>query len=287
MARRRIADEPVSRLALWARRVSLFSLIVVFLAVVIARSGLLDVIPVLATFSAGLALAIAGMLLAFAAFVVIWRTGLPGFGHCVIAILIGLVLLAYPAYLGIKAYQLPRIADVATDPADPPRFEAMARLRTRQANPVGYAGLSAPELQGSVYSDIEPLDLSIPPQSAYQAVLAALAKRKDNVIAPLWRVIDERPPIAGRREGHIEAVAYTSIMGYRDDVVIRIRGTREGSRIDARSASRYGHWDFGVNAARVRRLLEDIDTAADAIKPEAPPPSKAAPSRKGSQRGKR
>jgi uncharacterized protein (DUF1499 family) len=286
MARRRIAEEPVSRLALWARRVSLFSLTVVFLAVVIARSGWLDIIPVLVTFSAGLALAIAGMLIAFAAFVVIWRTGLPGFGHAVSALLIGLVLIAYPAYLGFVGYRLPRTADVSTDPVDPPRFEAIARLRTRQANPVVYAGLNTPDLQSSVYSDIEPLELSLPAPSAYQAVRAALAKRKDNVIAPLWRVIDERPPIAGRRDGHIEAVAYTPIMGFRDDVVIRIRTTREGSHIDARSASRYGRWDFGVNAARVRSLLEDIDTAADAIKPEPPPPTKAAP-RKGGQRAKR
>ena len=39
------------------------------------------------------------------------------------------------------AYRLPRIYDVTTDPDDPPRFEALARLRPRDANPVIYAGL--------------------------------------------------------------------------------------------------------------------------------------------------
>lgn len=285
MARRRLPDEPFSRLAIWARRLALFSLTVVVLAIIIARSGLLDIIPVLVTFTAGLVLAVAGILLACAAFVVIWRLGLRGFGHAVSAILIALVMLAYPAYLGYKIYNVPKIADVSSDPVDPPAFEVVARLRTRQSNPAAYRGLGAPELEASVYSDIEPLELSVPPQLAYAAVQAALARRKDNPVAPLWRVIDDRPPTPGR-DGHIEAIAYTSIMGFRDDVAIRIRPTREGSRIDARSASRYGRWDFGVNAARVRRLLEDIDTAADSVKQEPPPPPKE-PERRNQRRRRR
>jgi uncharacterized protein (DUF1499 family) len=286
MARRRLPDEPVSRLAIWARRLALFSLTVVLLSIIIARSGLLDIIPALVTFTAGLALAVAGILLAIAAFVVIWRLGLRGFGSAVSAVLIGLLLLAYPTYLGIKMYRLPQISDVSSDPVDPPAFEVVARLRNRQANPVTYRGLSAPELQSSVYSDIEPLDLTVPPQIAYAAVLAALARRKDNPVAPLWRVIDERPPTPGH-DGHIEAIAYTSIMGFRDDVAIRIRSTREGSRVDVRSASRYGRWDFGVNAARVRRFLEDVDSAADAIKQEPPPPPPKQPERRQRRRRRR
>ncbi len=286
MARRRIAEEPVSRLAAWARRVGLFSLAVVLLAVVIGRSGLLDILPALVTFAAGLGLAIVAILLAFAAFVVIWRSGLAGFGQAVTGLLIALALCAYPAYLVARAYSQPIVADVSTDPVDPPRFDAIARLRTRQANPVTYAGLNTPEQLRSLYPDIEPLDLALPPQTAYAAVLAALAKRKDNPIAPLWRVIDERPPILGRRDGHIEAIAYTPIMGFRDDVAIRIRATREGSRVDVRSASRYGRWDFGVNAGRVLSLIEAINEASTSIKPERPPPPKA-PARKGDQRAKR
>lgn len=273
MARRRFPDEPVSRLAIWARRLALFSLTVVLLSIIVARSGLLDLIPVLVTFTAGLGLAVAGILLAIAAFVVIWRLGLRGFGSAVSAVLIGLALLAYPIYLGIKVYSLPKVSDVTSDPADPPAFEIVARLRNRQANPAAYRGLSPQAMETSVYSDIESLDLTVSPQVAYAAVLAALAKRKDNIAAPLWRVIDERPPGPGR-DGHVEAIAYTSIMGFRDDVAIRIRQTAEGSQVDVRSASRYGRWDFGVNAARVRQLLEDIDDHADVIKLEPPPPPK-------------
>ena len=44
-------------------------------------------------------------------------------------------------------------------------------------------------------------------------------------------------------------------MGFRDDVVVRVRAEPDGARIDARSSSRYGTFDFGTNAARIRRLM--------------------------------
>ena len=69
----------------------------------------------------------------------------------------------------------------------------------------------------------------------------------------------------------IEAVARTPILGFRDDVVVRIRPDPDGARIDIRSTSRYGRHDFGTNAARVASLSEAIDDAVDDLKPEKPP----------------
>jgi uncharacterized protein (DUF1499 family) len=66
-----------------------------------------------------------------------------------------------------------------------------------------------------------------------------------------------------RREGRIEAIALTPIMGFREDVSIRIKTDGEDSRVDIRSASRYFESDLGSNAARVTKLIEDINTAAD------------------------
>jgi uncharacterized protein (DUF1499 family) len=91
-------------------------------------------------------------------------------------------------------------------------------------------------------------------------------------------VVDARPPAAGRRDAVIEAVARTPIMGFRDDVVIRVTATREGARIDMRSASRYAWHDFGTNASRIRSLLEDIDDSVGAT-PEPRPEQKSQPPR--------
>jgi uncharacterized protein (DUF1499 family) len=262
MLRRYVAEQPTSQLAVWARRMAAFSLVATVLAIIIVRSGLLEIRPALATFAGALALSVIALLLAFAAFVVIWREGLLGMGYALTAIGIGLAILAYPSYLGIQAYRLPWIYDITTDPIDPPRFEALARIRPRDANPIIYAGLSAAEHQRNAYPDIESLEEDTRPLAAYEAVLAVVTKRK-------WNVVARRPPERGR-EGRIEAVARTPIMGFREDVVVRVRADGEGSRIDVRSSSRYGSFDFGTNAARVRGLIDDIDDAIGNQKPERP-----------------
>ena len=57
-------------------------------------------------------------------------------------------------------------------------------------------------------------------------------------------------------------MARTTLFGFREDVAIRVTPARDGSRVDMRSASRYGFNDFGANARRVRAMLDDIDDAA-------------------------
>ena len=281
---RRIAVEPASRLAIWARRIAGFSLPVMMLAIVIERASLLEIIPVLATVAAALALAAIAVLLALASLVVIWRQGIEGLGAALTALLIGVGLLAYPSYLGAKAYRLPAIADITTDPIDPPRFETIGRLRSRDANPVAYAGLYTAEQQKTAYPDIVPLDTDADAQTTYDAAMKVIAKRR-------WQVINARPPqTQPRRDGYIEAVARTLIMGFRDDVAIRIRATGAGSRVDVRSASRYGRHDFGSNAARIQALLDDIDDTASPDKPAqqpARPVQKTAPTTKLNQPAKR
>jgi uncharacterized protein (DUF1499 family) len=279
VARRRVADEPVSKLAVWSRRLALFAIAVVLLVIVIVNLGFLDPVPAIASLAGSLFFALVAMVLAFGAFVVIWRQGLRGLGLAVAALGIGVAMLAYPAYLAVLFYRLPAVNDITTDPIDPPRFEAVARLRPRGANPVAYPGAAAMDLQRAAYPDIEPLLVSVPPLEAYEAALAVITKRK-------WRIVDVRPPQTGRREGRIEAVARTPIMGFRDDIVVRVRAAEDGARVDMRSASRYGRHDFGANASRVRSLSNDIDDAAGAEKAKPKPPPKPAP-KKGAQPARR
>ena len=249
MARRRLAEEPISRLAIWARRSAFFALAATVLSVLIVRSGILELVPALATFAGALVFAVFGIVLAFGAFIVIWKDGIRGMGHAFGAIGIGLALIAYPAYLGFLAYRLPMINDITTDALDPPRFDVLARLRPRGT--VEYAGLYAAELQRRAYPDVEPLNVNSTPNAAFDAAMAVIMRRK-------WNVIVNRPP-QPRRDGVIEAVARTPIMGFREDVALRVRADPDGTRIDMRSASRYGRQDFGSNAARIKSLLDDID----------------------------
>jgi uncharacterized protein (DUF1499 family) len=47
-------------------------------------------------------------------------------------------------------------------------------------------------------------------------------------------------------------------MGFREDVIIRVRPSGRGAVVDIRSASRFGRHDFGSNAARVRALRAEL-----------------------------
>src|SRR5262245_38303006 len=121
VARRYIHSEPTSRLAVAALRTAWFALIAAILAVIIVRSGMLEITPALATFAGALAIAVVALLLAFAAFGVIWMEGLAGMRAALAAMMIALLLLAYPVYLGTKAYRPAWISDINTEPTHPPR----------------------------------------------------------------------------------------------------------------------------------------------------------------------
>ena len=279
MLRRPYLDDPKSRLAVWSGRMALFALVTTVLSIVIVRSGMLEAQPALVTFAAALMLAALAVLLALASFVVIWREGLTGLGRAVAGMMLGLALLAYPAYLGYRATKLPAISDVTTDTANPPRFDVLARLRPRGTST--YPGAKTAQLQEEAYPDIVPLQSETSAAVSYRVAQAVIAKRK-------WLVVDAQAP-GPRRDGTIEAVARTTIMGFRDDVVVRVSTVGTGSRIDIRSASRVGAHDFGSNAARVTALLTDIDDALSAAPPELraperkPPPPARPPAQKPPQ----
>ncbi|WP_426610637.1 DUF1499 domain-containing protein [Bradyrhizobium sp. McL0616] len=261
MARRFSApyqSEPVSSLASWARNLAVFAVVAVAVSIIIVRFGFLEMKPALATFFGGLAIAALSILFGLAGFAAIWQNGSRGMARILLAFLIAGVILAYPAYLGLQYRKLPAIHDITTDPIDPPRFDALARLRTGDgANSAVYAGLYSAEQQRQFYPDIEPIELEIPVDRAYAIALQLVNKRK-------WLVIDERAPQPPRRIGRIEAVARTPIMGFREDISIRVVPDGDDSRVDIRSASRYFDSDLGSNAARVTKFIDDLNTAADA-----------------------
>ena len=84
----------MSKTAAWAARIAFFALAVAALSIIIVRSQLLEIVPALATFGAALVLASVAILFAFGAFVVIWRQGYAGLGRALLALFIGIALLA-------------------------------------------------------------------------------------------------------------------------------------------------------------------------------------------------
>ena len=182
MARRFSApylSEPVSSLATWTRNLAVFAVVAVVVSILILRFGFLEMKPALATFFGALACAGLSILIGFAAFAAIWQNGTRGMSRILIAFVLDAAVLAYPAYLALQYRKLPPIHDITTDPIDPPRFEALGRLRTGDgANTAVYAGLYSAEQQRQAYPDIEPVELQISVDRAFDAVVRTLASRK-------------------------------------------------------------------------------------------------------------
>jgi uncharacterized protein (DUF1499 family) len=253
--------EPLSALAVWARRLAVFSLLATVASIIVIRFGFLELRPALATFFGALACAGLSILVGLAAFAAIWQNGSRGMSLILVAFLINALILAYPAYLAYQYRKLPAIHDITTDAIDPPRFDTLAPLRaTDGANSAVYAGLYSAEQQRAAYPDIEPINIDVPPQRAYEIARRIVERRK-------WLVIDERAPQPPQRPGRIEAVARTPIMGFREDVSIRVAPDGDGSRVDIRSSSRYFEHDLGSNAARITKFAEDLNAVVDNAAP--------------------
>lgn len=256
--RRLILEEPYSAAALWSRRLVLFALAVATIAVVLARTRLVDITAVLAVFGAAVVIGCLALLFAGAGSVIIWRTGQRGAGVIVGTVLLAAVLLGYPAFLAAQAVRLPLINDVSTDLIDPPDFARSARALAARGNlthapiPPGWR-----EAQRRAYTDIQPILLDFEADEAWQIVQKAVAARN-------WQVVDQVMPGGRTGVGHIDAVDRTLVMGFPDDVTIRLKPLAGQTRIDVRSASRIGRHDFGVNARRIRRFAQELQAQLDA-----------------------
>ena len=97
-------------------------------------------------------------------------------------------------------------------------------------------------------------------------------------------MIDERAPQPPRRTAASRRWRERPIMGFREDVAIRIMPDGDGSRVDIRSSSRYFEHDLGSNAARVTKLIDDINTAVDNAEPAGRSRSAGQASGKGAKK---
>jgi hypothetical protein len=164
------------------------------------------------------------------------RTGSTGILS--VAFFLGLAAAAIPLDHIRRVKTLPYINDITTDTQTPPQFS--------QAKP--YESHFA-ELQRMGYPELRALELAAPPAQAFARARAAAQ-------ALGWEIV-----AAEQAAGRIEAVATTRWFGFKDDIVVRVAPTADGSRIDVRSKSRVGRSDLGANARRIQDFLTAVRQA--------------------------
>lgn len=133
---------------------------------------------------------------------------------------------------------IPPIHDITTDTINPPLFVAAVEARGDSSNPLDIKPDTIAQ-QKAAYPDILPVITDLTPADAFTRSVATAQ-------ALGWEIIAENA-----QAGTLEAVDTTAIMGFKDDIALRIKSEGDSSIIDLRSVSRVGVSDLGANAKRI------------------------------------
>jgi len=192
---------------------------------------------------------VAAVVLTLAAvFFAYWRGARGALAVGFAGVALALLVAGPPLYYWRTVERVPRIHDISTDMDDAPRFVAVLPMRNGAENPADYSAEVAAQ-QKKAYPDIAPAILDAPPAQAF-----ARAERTARAMG--WDIVAVEPG-----DLRIEATDTTLLFGFKDDIVVRVTPNGDGSRVDVRSLSRVGKSDFGVNAKRVRRFLQQLTSA--------------------------
>ena len=237
--------ETQSRVAGLARRVGIAALVLVVLGPLLSQ---LPGVPPLAgfyTFGLGLLTGLGALGIGLAG---LWFTrpasGAAGRASARVGVGIGVGIVAIVVIVNAQGLGGPPINDITTDTSDPPQFVAIAALLPERD--YAYPGADFTRAQHAAYPDVRSILVSLSPE---QALVAA----HESAEGLGWDIV-----AVDSEAYRIEASETTAVFRFVDDIVIRIRPTAEGSRIDIRSKSRDGRGDVGANAARIRRFRSAV-----------------------------
>jgi hypothetical protein len=249
-------------LARWSSRIAIFSASLVVVGLLLHRLTSFPTPVALNLFFVAFVGATVALLAGLIALAQIWHSGYGGAGGAAVGILLPLLMAVWPlAY--VQAYRnMPALNDVTTDLASPPRFTALAKQRVENGNGPIYPAARFAEVQQKGYPDLRTFVIERPVEESFELVEETAARLR-------WKVVASEAPVGKTAKGGVlEATDQTLVMGFTDDIVVRVEGNLNRSRIDIRSASRFGSFDLGQNATRVRRFLAELKARSETTSPQ-------------------
>lgn len=243
-----------SKWAVWARRFGALALPLAAIPVLLHRGHLITSDNFLAVETAAMALAAAAVAMAFVAFVRLWYTGDQGWGRATIAFAFGVICLLPAAFFLWQAASTPASPDVSTDFAEPPALVSF--VESRFIGPEERARIEA------AYPNARSRTYPIEAPQMYE-VVGQLIEDQD------WDVRASRAPLGPLDAGQYNAVV-TTLLGFSQEVAVRVAGSADGARVDMRSTSLSSFPDFGQNGQRVEAFLLELDNQVTLMLRNAP-----------------
>ncbi len=244
-----------SKWAVWSRRIGALALPVAAIPVLLHRLRVITSDDFLIIEAVALGLAVLAVFAALVAFARLWVTGDRGWGRASIAFVFGILCLAPAAYFAYLYVHQPSFADVTTDFANPPQLVSFVESR-----------FTGPDARAKVEANFP---------NARSRSYPLTAPQMFDTISDLiddrgWDVRATRTPQSELDTGQINAVV-TTLLGFQQEVAIRIAGNSDGTTIAVRSASLSNFPDFGENGARVEAFLLDLDNQVTVMLRDAGP----------------
>ena len=228
--------------------VGLLSLVAVLLVALVGplyKFGLIELETVFSGFKFGLFTGIAALILL--GIQLLFKRNTASVGSALVSAVLAIAAIAIPLSLMNTAEKVPPIHDISTDLVNPPAFVAIAPLRADSPNPAAYDGVETAEQQRIGYPELQTLRYD-----QTQPELMAASKQAIENLG--WELVN-----IDADKGIIEATDSTAWFGFKDDVVVRITDNDNERLVDIRSKSRIGGSDLGKNAARVHKLIDELD----------------------------
>ena len=262
VARMVARNRRAAALCLWAALGGASLLVVAPLAY---RVGVLGVLPALALTAAAMVAAALAVVVAPIAWA-LSRADHSAMRQAQAALVVAVAVLVMPVWTIVGSAGAPPIHQITTDHDDVPQFDAVIALRGDGSNPLDPPSPELTRTQRDAYPDIQPVETPRPPFEVFAASLRVIEELGWDIVATTGAVADGDDRVAagdtrGREPDRlIEATESTSWFGFKDDVVVRVRQSGEGTRVDLRSVSRVGVGDLGANANRIRAFVRALES---------------------------
>jgi hypothetical protein len=243
-----------SKWAIWSRRIASFALPLAIVPIFMHRGGMITSETFHVIEWAAILCAVVALVMAIASFVRLWNTGDRGWVRATFGVVFSLIVLLPAAYAAYAFFKYPRTTDVYTDYADPPLLVSdvpSVRMTTDLARSIAAA---FPNVASRTY----PLG----PQQVFDLAT-------NLVVARGWEIEASLPPAGPQGEGQLNAIVLT-LLGWRDEISLRITGVPEGSTVAMRSSSMVGIHDLGENGHRIEEFMLALDQEVTVIMRDAP-----------------
>ncbi|RST79239.1 hypothetical protein EJC49_25185, partial [Aquibium carbonis] len=172
-----------SRASLRSAGLAYFATVLLLIAGLSHRYGLLETVPFLGVLLIVALLAAAGIGLACAGFVDLWERGDRGGRRALASGIVCCLLLAPYALSAWRVLDHPGLVDVATDLDDPPAFRTLAAQRPAFANQIAPIDASRAQMIRTGYPGLTGRRYAVSPDQVMEQALALVADRGWTVVA--------------------------------------------------------------------------------------------------------